>query len=117
MNHTYQGINTNLPNISVTDSQKNNLKNALQTGLFLTDWAQTRNIARNPNTYHEQNSILGEHPHPDKVDAYFALTGLAQLYLANKLPEKWKDTFQNLMIGVESGAVSNNVKLGIKAKF
>lgn len=117
MNNTYQGNPNKLPDIGIYEKQPNKLKDALQTGLFLTDWAQTRHLARNPDKFYEQNSILGKHPHPDKVDAYFALTGLAQLYLANKLPEKWKEPFQNLMIGIESGAVGNNVKLGIKAKF
>lgn len=119
MSHTYSGRFDNIPDISVSDKkfEPKRLKDALQAGLFLTDWAQTRNIAQNPDKFYETNKILGRHPHKDKVDAYFALTGLAQLYAADKLPGKWRDRLQNLVIGVESGYVGNNYKLGIKAKF
>lgn len=95
-------------------------KEALYLALHGIDWAQTRhlsrNFANNPD-WHEQNPILGMHPSTDAVDAYFAATGLAHLYVADKLPEGWRKIFQNLSIGVEAGAAGNNERLGLKAKF
>lgn len=113
----------NLPDMSIerpaewTKAQK---KEAAYLGLHLADWAQTRNLTRKFNdggTWHETNPILGKAPHQDKVDAYFALTGLAHYLLSKNLPEKWRDPFQNVTIGMEAGAIGNNINLGIKTKF
>lgn len=92
-------------------------KRAIYAALHVTDWAQTRTIARNPEKHSENNPVLGQHPHQDKVDAYFALTGLTKLYLDDKLPKRYQKSFQDLMIGIEKGAVGNNIIAGIKTKF
>lgn len=111
-------INQKLSDTKPEWSKADKERQALYMAMHLADWAQTKNIARNPEKFYEKvNPILGDHPHPDKVDAYFALTGLAQLYLADKLPPKWREFFQEAGIGLEAGMIGNNVKLGIKAKF
>lgn len=81
------------------------------------DWAQTRYISRNPDKYREQNSIVGHHPHTDRVDAYFILTGLAHVYVASILSPEWRRPFQYVTIGLESGSVVNNFNIGVKVGF
>jgi hypothetical protein len=52
------------------------------------DWLQTRYIARHPEQWHETNPILGRHPDPVAVDAYFLLCGAAHVVIANHLSGK-----------------------------
>lgn len=88
--------------------------------LQLTDYAQTQNIAHHCNTpgsWYEQNSVLGRCPDPGNVSRYFALTTGAQILVANLLPGSLRRDFQNITIGIEFGAVSNNFSLGISASF
>ena len=67
-----QKLSDTKPEWSKADKERQ----ALYMAMHLADWAQTKNIARNPEKFYEKvNLILGDHPHPDKVDAYFALTG------------------------------------------
>lgn len=84
--------------------------------LHTMDWAQTRNIARNP-IYYEQNAILGKHPSVGRVDGYFALTGLAHLAVSYYLPAEYRKAFQYVTIGVEGGAVAHNFSIGVSAGF
>lgn len=120
------GINAKLPDITGISAPKDKNKwseedkkrQVAYMALHLADWAQTKNIARNPEKFYEKvNPLLGKNPHPDKVDALFALSGLAQLAIADKLPPKWRAAFQEAGIGLEAGMVGNNARLGIKAKF
>ena len=96
-------------------------KKAALLSLHLVDWAQTRDLVRKTkepgSTWHEQNFLLGRKPHQDKVDAYFALTGLAEQFLIDELPDKLKQPLLDSLIKLEIGAVGNNFNLGIKAKF
>jgi len=94
-------------------------REALALGLLGVDWAQTRHMARNfENTgQHEQNPILGRKPDTDKIDAYFGVVGLTQLYLADKLSDDWRRKFQEGLIALELGAAANNARLGIKTRF
>jgi len=117
------GESKGLINSKADKSDEAKQKQVTYAVLHLIDWAQTRDLSRKissrkpGDTWHEQNFVLGDAPHQDKVDAYFALTGLAKMYLDNNLPEKWKEPFQDLMIDIEKGAVGNNFNIGIKAKF
>lgn len=47
--------------------------------LTVADWAQTIVIARNPLVWSEMNPILGRHPSPGRVHAYFTLCCLLVL--------------------------------------
>lgn len=89
---------------------------AYQT-LAAVDWLQTRNIARAPTKYYEQNAILDSHPSVGRVNGYFALTGLAHYFIADALPEKYRAPFQYVSIGIEVGAVAHNFSIGVSAKF
>ncbi|MFA6903332.1 MAG: hypothetical protein WC236_09640 [Gallionellaceae bacterium] len=81
------------------------------------DWAQTRNIARNPDRWYETNAILGDHPSVDKVDAYFVGMALAHCAIAAALPADYRAAFQYATIGIEVGYVHRNLQLGIGIKF
>lgn len=85
--------------------------------LHVTDWLQTRTIAKNPDVWYEKNIILGSHPHVDRVDAYFILAGLAHVGIAAILPNEWRAPFQYFTIGFESGVVAHNYKVGVKVGF
>ena len=89
---------------------------AYQT-LAVIDWAQTRNLARHPDKWYEHNRLLGYHPSVGRVNAYFALTGIAHYAVANVLPSRYRAPFQYVSIGIEIGAVEHNYSIGISAKF
>lgn len=81
------------------------------------DWLQTRTIAHNPDKWHEQNAILGKHPSIDRVDRYFALTGLAHIAVAYYLPSEYRKAFQYITIGIEMGIVAHNLSVGVEVRF
>lgn len=82
----------------------------------LIDWAQTREIAKNPEYYEKWNPILGKSPSIGEVDTYFplalGLTGLA----SHLLPELRRDILK-YGLTLELGATGNNYKLGVGMKF
>ena len=85
--------------------------------LHTLDWAQTRNIARNPNKWQEQNAILGKHPSISQVDRYFIATGALHFAVAYYLPAEYRKVFQYVTIGIEGRVVVHNFSIGIVAKF
>lgn len=98
-------------------TREDSYREATYLTLHTMDWAQTRNIARNPDKWHEQNSILGKHPSVGKVDGYFALTGLAHVAFSYCLPSEYRKAFQYVTIGIEGGAVAHNFSIGVGTKF
>jgi hypothetical protein len=97
-------------------SREDTYREAAYLTLHTLDWAQTREIARNP-AYYEQNMYLGKHPTVRQVDRYFAAMALAHVGVAYLLPSEWRRPFQYLTIGVELGAVAHNFSIGISANF
>lgn len=85
--------------------------------LHTMDWAQTRNIARNPDRWREQNYFLGKHPSVSQVDQYFIATGTLQFAVAYYLPAEYRKAFQYVTIGIEGGAVAHNFSIGVGIKF
>jgi len=85
--------------------------------LQFIDYGQTRTIAKHPENYYEMNEILGAHPSVGKVNTYFAVTTLLQMAIARALPYEYRSTFQYITIGVEVGAVANNMMVGIHHDF
>jgi len=92
-------------------------REAAYLALHITDYAQTRTIAINPDRLYEQNNILGLHPSVGQVERYFLLTGIAHVAVAHLLPADWRRDFQMFTIGIEFGAVSHNFSVGISATF
>ena len=85
--------------------------------LTAADWGQTRNIARNPNKWHETNPMLGEHPSVSKVDSHFIMSSVVGAVVLHSLPSKYRDWALNAGIMIEAGCVANNFNLGIGIKF
>ncbi|HET8689056.1 MAG TPA: hypothetical protein VFM18_20795 [Methanosarcina sp.] len=98
-------------------TQADATREAVYLAVDIIDWAQTRNIARNPNKWYEQNNILGNHPSVEKVDAYFATMALAHIAISYALPSEYRRTFQYITIGIEIGYIHHNYSMGINAKF
>ena len=92
-------------------------REAVYLTLHTFDWAQTRNIARNPDKWREQNAVLGGNPSVSQVDRYFIATGALQFAVAYYLPAEYRKAFQYVTIGIEGGAVAHNFSIGISARF
>lgn len=85
--------------------------------LHATDWGQSRDIKNHPGLK-ETNPILGKHPHDDKVDAYFATTGLGHVAAALLLQDpQLRKLFQMGTIGMEGMVTNKNAKIGLGYKF
>jgi hypothetical protein len=85
--------------------------------LHVVDWGQTRDIAAQPNRYHETNPILGEHPSQARVDRYFAATAILHTAVAYTLPPKWRRAWQYVSIGYQAGFVASNYNIGLRINF
>jgi hypothetical protein len=81
------------------------------------DWAQTRTTAKHPEQWQELNVVLGKHPSVDRVNAYFAATGLAHYYISKALPADWRAGWEYLSIGFEGAVVAHNFHLGVRMDF
>jgi hypothetical protein len=86
----------------------------LALGLMSVDYAQTMQIARNPNEYHEMNPILGKHPSPIKTTLYFASAAVVTYEINQTKYGKYHTYF---MVGMESAVVAHNFKIGLKLTF
>lgn len=98
-------------------TREDTYREAAYLTLHTMDWAQTRNIARNPDRWYERNSFLGPHPTTSKVDQYFVATAALQFAVAYYLPAEYRKAFQYVTIGIEGGAVVHNFRLGVSARF
>jgi len=94
------------------------------------DWMQTRQIARHPEEYHEENPILGKHPSVSEVNQYMVASAIGHVIVANYipdvirgigLPESWASSsrmvFQYVTIGMSGGCVANNFNIGLRVSF
>lgn len=81
------------------------------------DWAQTRTIAKNPDTYFEHNGMLGQHPTVNQVNKFFAIGMLAHIGVAYALPREFREDFQYITIGLEVFTVFKNRKIGLSIEF
>ena len=83
------------------------------SALHVADWMQTRQIARQPDRFHETNPILGRHPSLGRVDAYMAGTLVLHAAVAYALPSPWRSWWQHVGIAVETGAAAGNAAIGL----
>ena len=81
--------------------------------LHTMDYAQTREIARNPK-YHETNIFLGRDPSQTKVDAYFLATG-AMIYWVSTT--KHSKGVMPLIAAASATYVAGNLSIGLNIKF
>lgn len=87
---------------------------SIVTALYVADWAQTRNIARNPEQYDETSPVLGDSPSIAQVNRHFAGVIIGNAAIAMLLPESQRKWFRRISMGVESAAIYNNYSLGIQ---
>lgn len=89
--------------------------------LHVADWGQTLYISDHPREFHENNPILGSHPSRGEVNTYFIATGLLHPVVSYGLkkyaPPGWSEAWQYVTIGIEVGAVANNLSIGIGFGF
>jgi len=81
--------------------------------LVITDWLQTREIARDPS-YAELNPILGNSPSTGSVDTYFLAGGALYLIAQTILPEHYRDGLRRLLLTSETICVSQNIAIGVR---
>ena len=90
---------------------------ATWTVLHIVDWGQTLDIAKNPDKFHENNPFIGEHPSVGKVNLYMGSGIFINPLITHVLPSKWRPYFQGLSIGVTTGCVVNNYRVGLHVNF
>ena len=96
------------------DGQDLGLELAFQVALY-ADYRQTKQIAENPDRYHETNPILGEHPSTSRVRNYMLLGGAAHWAISELLPKgPYRTIWQGVTLGVELSVVQSNVRIGLK---
>lgn len=93
---------------------------ALEIGyaiLLLADWNQTKQIAKNPEIYHERNPLFSRHPSVSEVNWKFAVGLIGHIGISALLPNKYKVIWQSTTIAMETVCVSNNYNIGISVDF
>jgi len=83
------------------------------TALLAVDYMQTRTIVQNPDKYFEYNPIIGKHPSQKNVDIYMASCAIIHPVISYYLPPKYRKVWQYVTIGIELGAVGNNLRIGV----
>ena len=86
------------------------------TSLLLIDWAQTREIVKDPSR-RETNPFLGSNPSMEQVNTLIPLSILGHYIISTILPQEYRRTWQNIWIGVELHSVSYNYQAGIRFEF
>lgn len=88
------------------------------TGLaILADWAQTRQIAKNPDKWRETNELLGEHPSVGDVNRHFLIYGATVGILAHISPPPIRKALLGGVLVYQIDLVSENYSLGIEVKW
>lgn len=90
---------------------------AALAAVTVVDWAQTRYIADNPDSFHETNPIMGRHPSIGRVDRYFATSILVGAVVLDALPSEYRDYALKAGLVLEVLVVSNNARIGVGVKF
>lgn len=93
---------------------------AFQAGyliLHVIDWGMTRDIAKNPDKFHELNPLIGRHPSVEWVDTYMALSLVGHTVVSYVLPSKYRRWWQITTIGFKGGLVINSFSIGLKVNF
>ena len=87
------------------------------TSLLALDCGQTLNISKNPDKYYEHNPVLGEHPSKESVITYNLSVAVIHALISYYMPEKYREAWQYISIGVEGSSVIRNFNMGIAVTF
>lgn len=85
--------------------------------LLLVDYLQTRQIAKQPEIYHETNPVLGRHPSLGAVNAYFAGAAIIGYLALDALPSDMRSWALGAGIVLELAVTSHNNTIGLKARW
>lgn len=85
--------------------------------VLVADWAQTRQIAQQPDKFREKNPILGATPSAGRVDAYFLAAGALHWVISENLSPDWRERWQLMTIIIQTGTVYQNYQIGLEARF
>jgi len=90
------------------------LEGLYQTAV-LQDWAQTRQIARNPDNYYEDKlkNVIGEHPSQSKVNAYMLPRMALHYAVGKKLPDSLKLPYQLATLAEVASTIKKNKDIGL----
>lgn len=89
---------------------------AAAAAVRLADWAQTRNIVRNPDRFREVNPLIGEHPSFGRVDGAFIIGSALLFGAAHYWPQYRKQILQWYVV-VGAGVVARNASIGVRMTF
>ena len=104
----------NAENKPWTDTEKELF--VAHTALVVADWSQTRQIVKHPETYAEQNILLGKHPSMDKVDLMFVSTLIGSYYIFDSLDNN-RQTWLISATVTRGLIVGHNLHLGLRIGF
>ena len=85
--------------------------------LLVVDYLQTRQIAKQPETYHEINPVLGKHPSLSTVNTYFAGAAILGYLALDALPSDMRSWALGAGIVLELAVTAHNNTIGLKARW
>ena len=85
--------------------------------LLVVDYLQTRQIAKQPETYTEMNVILGKHPSIGKVNSYFAASAILGYIALDTLPADMRSWALGAGIVLELAVTAHNNTMGLRARW
>ena len=83
------------------------------SGLITVDWAQTREIATNPN-YYETNWMLGEYPTRTEVDLFMIASLCFHLIVPAMLKPKYRAAWQYTWMAERAYWVHSNYRFVVR---
>lgn len=89
---------------------------AIAAGLYVVDYGQTRNIAKNPQQFRELNPLLGSHPTLGQVNRHF-LIGTAVVFSAAHFLPQYRSTILKTFIVIETVNTVRNYHVGLRMEF
>ena len=85
--------------------------------LLVVDYLQTRQIAKQPEIYHETNPVLGKHPSISTVNTYFAGVAILGYLALDALPSDMRSWALGAGIVLELAVTAHNNTIGLKARW
>ena len=85
--------------------------------LLVVDYLQTRQIAKQPEIYHEINPVLGKHPSISTVNTYFAGAAILGYLALDALPSDLRSWALGAGIVLELAVTAHNNTIGLKARW
>lgn len=85
--------------------------------LLIVDYLQTRQIAKQPEIYHEINPVIGKHPSISTVNTYFAGVAILGYLALDALPSDMRSWTLGAGIVLELTVTAHNNTIGLKTRW